>query len=47
MKKDISDSYEWEDEFDRKKKRGSVKKTNDYKRKSKYKANYLKDDYDS
>jgi hypothetical protein len=45
MKEDNSDSYAWDDDFDRKKKRGSVKKTNDYKRKSKYKTNYLKDDY--
>tara|TARA_B110000259_G_C13964412_1_gene382021 strand:+ start:1012 stop:1149 length:138 start_codon:yes stop_codon:yes gene_type:complete len=45
MKEDNSDSYVWDDDFDRKKKRGSVKKTNDYKRKSKYKTNYLKDDY--
>ena len=45
MKEDISDSYEWDDDFDRKKKRGSVKKTNDYKRKSKYKTNYLNEEH--
>ena len=43
MKKDISDSLHWEDDFDRKKKRGSVKKgkSANYKRKEKYKKNYL------
>ena len=45
MKKDISDSYKWEDEFDRKKKKGSVKKSTNYKRKEKYKKNYFKDEY--
>jgi len=47
MKKDISDSYKWEDEFDRKKKRGSVKKGKsvNYKRKQKYKSDYLDDEY--
>jgi hypothetical protein len=47
MKKDISDSLQWEDDFDRKKKRGSVKKgkSTNYKRKEKYKNNYLEDEY--
>mgnify|MGYP003959489035 CR=1 FL=1 len=47
MKKDISDSLHWEDDFDRKKKRGSVKtgKSTNYKRKEKYKKNYLEDEY--
>ena len=45
MKKDISNSHDWDDEFDRKKKRSSIKKTGDYKRKNKYKKNYFDDDY--
>ena len=45
MKKDISDSYNWDDEFDRKKKKSSVKKNTNYKRKDKYKRDYFKDDY--
>lgn len=47
MKKDISDSLKWEDDFDRKKKKRSVKKGKsiNYKRKNKYKEDYLNDEY--
>jgi len=46
MNKDTSESHQWEDEFDRKKKRSDVvKKTSEYKRKNKYKRDYSEDDY--
>jgi hypothetical protein len=46
MKKDNSDSYfQWEDDFDKKKKRKSTLKRTDYKRKTKYKNNYFDDEY--
>lgn len=45
MKKGISDSHEWDDDFDRKKKRGYSKKGTNYKRKEKYKKDYFKDEY--
>lgn len=46
MKKNISDSLEWEDDFDRKKKKkSSVKKRINYIRKDKYKKDYLNDEY--
>jgi len=45
MKKDNSESHYWEDDFDRlKKRKSSTKKTSDYKRKDKYKKNYLNED---
>lgn len=35
----------WDDDFDRAKKRKSNKKGSDYKRKDKYKNNYYEDEY--
>ena len=47
MAKNVKDSqYEnWDDDFDRVKKRRVNKKSSDYKRKEKYKNNYFKDEY--
>jgi hypothetical protein len=47
MAKNVKDSqYEnWDDEFDRAKKRRVNKKSSDYKRKEKYKNNYFDDEY--
>ena len=44
-KKRVSQYENWDDDFDRAKKRKSNKKGSDYKRKSKYKNNYYEDDY--
>ena len=41
----FSQENNWEDDFDRAKKRKSNKKGSDYKRKSKYKNNYYEDEY--
>jgi len=41
----FSQENNWEDDFDRAKKRKSNKKSSDYKRKSKYKNNYYEDEY--
>jgi|SaaInl5LU_22_DNA_1037371.scaffolds.fasta_scaffold08542_4 hypothetical protein len=35
----------WDDDFDRARKRKSTKKSSDYKRKEKYKNNYFDNDY--
>jgi hypothetical protein len=35
----------WDDDFDRARKRKSTKKSSDYKRKEKYKNNYFDDEY--
>ena len=45
MKKEISNSNYWDDEFDRKQKRNSIKKNAEYKRKNKYKRDYLDEEY--
>ena len=46
MRKDNSDSHsQWEDDFDRKKKRKTTLKGGGYKRKNKYKSNYFDDEY--
>ena len=46
MKRDDSDFHsQWEDDFDRKKKKKSINKASGYKRKGKYKNNYFEDDY--
>lgn len=47
MKKSKSNyqSNDWEDDFERKKKKKSTLKKSDYKRKEKYNKNYLRDDY--
>ena len=47
MAKNVKDSqYEnWDDDFDRVKKRRVNKKSSDYKRKEKYKNNYFDDEY--
>jgi hypothetical protein len=46
MKRDDSDFHsQWEDDFDRKKKKKSINKVSGYKRKEKYKNNYFEDDY--
>ena len=47
MAKNVKDSqYEnWDDDFDRVKKRKVNKKSSDYKRKEKYKNNYFDDEY--
>ena len=47
MAKNVKDSQydNWDDDFDRVKKRRVNKKSSDYKRKEKYKNNYFKDEY--
>jgi len=47
MAKNVKDSQydNWDDDFDRVKKRRVNKKSSDYKRKEKYKNNYFDDEY--
>lgn len=46
MKRNSSDSHsQWEDDFDRKRRKKSTLKGSGYKRKEKYKNNYFEDDY--
>jgi hypothetical protein len=45
MKKEKFDSQNWDDDFDRVKKRKGSTKNSEYKRKEKYRKNYFSDDY--
>lgn len=42
--RNVSQFDNWDDDFDRAKKRKSTKKSSDYKRKEKYRKNYFDDE---